>query len=170
MDAKQARDLANAFGLAALRCQEARPRIDGKVEMLIAPAIVCAAFSVEVAFKALLISAGASGHGHNLKDLFNGLAADVRAAIVTTVGVPQSQFEADLADAARTFDEWRYLFEGRSVQSKTSFLFGLVNAANLEVSRRVKYAVLTCAPSGVRDSMQHFHSSQGEQRGDGPRA
>src|SRR5437764_1354141 len=64
MNLDQAENLARSFGIAFRRCEEQRTIGNGQFEMPIAPAIVCAAFSIELGLKALILRCGGSPWGH----------------------------------------------------------------------------------------------------------
>lgn len=49
----QAQNSSKAFYIAYQRCMEQRPLSNGQIQFLVVPAIVCAAFSIELGFKAL---------------------------------------------------------------------------------------------------------------------
>ncbi|MCL4316519.1 MAG: hypothetical protein M1527_06760 [Gammaproteobacteria bacterium] len=126
MNSKQARNSSRAFHLAAARCNEMKPLPGGQVETLAVPAIVCEAFSIELALKALLLDAMKS---HDLKKLFDGLDASIQKKIVAATGIEEKDFHASLSAAAKAFDEWRYVHEKETLSISTAFLSTLAKAA-----------------------------------------
>ena len=138
MDVVQARNLASAFRLASARCREARPLPNGQAEMLMAPAVVCAAFSIELGLKTLLLKAGDPQKGHDLEKLFLRLEKGVQDAIVARTSFPPEGFAKRLTVAAQTFDEWRYLYEKDGVAASLTFLDSFMSAVHAEVAARVK--------------------------------
>lgn len=132
MNSKRAKDSSRAFHLAAERCNETRPLPGGQVEKLAVPAIVCEAFSIELAFKALLIDALKS---HDLKKLFDGLEPSIQGKIISATGMVEKDFHASLSAAAKSFDEWRYVHEKDALSASTSFLLALAKAAQQVLSK-----------------------------------
>ena len=132
MKSKRARDSSRAFHLAAERCNEKRPLPGGQIEILAIPAIVCEAFSIELAFKALLIDALKS---HDLKKLFDGLEPALKEKIILATGMAEGIFYSSLEAAAKSFDEWRYVHEKEALSASTEFLSKLANAAQQVLSK-----------------------------------
>lgn len=126
MNSKQARDSSQAFYLAAGRCNEERPLPGGKLERLAVPAIVCEAFSIELALKALLLDALKI---HDLKKLFDALDPSIQKAMISATKMEEQDFRASLSTAAKAFDDWRYVHEKEALSVSTVFLSTLANAA-----------------------------------------
>lgn len=81
------------------------------------PALVCAALSAELGLKALLARRGiAAAKGHNLRKLLNLLPPDDQAAIVVQTSKSFPAFEVELAKAAKSFVEWRYIYESKDAK------------------------------------------------------
>jgi HEPN domain-containing protein len=75
------------------------------------PALVCAAFSVEVGLKAILMKEGKKGSGHDLLALFKRLPIDSKIEIIQIVGMEPELFYAHLRQAKDAFKDWRYVYE-----------------------------------------------------------
>ena len=97
MNVDQAANLSSSFGLAAERCLEARPQVGGTFQMLVVPAVVCAAFSSELGLKTLLLMNGREGWGHDLRGLFLKLDATDQAAVVRAAGVERRPSAHDVS-------------------------------------------------------------------------
>jgi len=70
MNVLQAKMSSAAFHIASERCLTER-RIDSEtLEIILIPGIVCAVFSVELGFKAIILHAGGKPTGHKLLQLF----------------------------------------------------------------------------------------------------
>src|SRR5438477_11303440 len=110
----QARNQSHAFHLAFERSMEQRQGPGaGQFQMLVVPAIVSLAFSIELGLKALCLDQGGAAHGHQLDKLFSQLAAQTRSTLINDVGLDQNAFDAALAKAAHAFVDWRYIYESQ---------------------------------------------------------
>lgn len=107
---------------------EQRSLPDGGIQFLVIPAVVCAAFSVELGFKALVIRAGGSVSGHNLKQLFSVLVAPIQQQIISAIGISEREFNSSLAEISNSFIEWRYIHEQASANVNGEFLSKLAKA------------------------------------------
>jgi hypothetical protein len=122
-------DDARAFWLAFQRCMEQRPLPNGQVEWLFVPAVVCAAFSIEIGFKAIIMSEGnTASQVHELAKLFKEISPAAQDSIVKEVGLDPAAFTAGLESASNAFDQWRYYYEKGSLQANLNFLAKLANA------------------------------------------
>ena len=135
MNIDEAVHLSRSFGLAFRRCEEQRPLASGHGEMPMVPAIVCAAFSVELGLKALALKEGHEPWGHELATLFGDVSARARASIVARVGVPHNRFDQCLKAASRAFDRWRYVYERDAATVDLAFLRSLQKAVEEELSK-----------------------------------
>ena len=54
--------------------------------------------------------------------LLGKLAQTTQDSIVAKVGLPRSQFDAQLTKIAKAFDEWRYVYEAAHVHVDAEFL------------------------------------------------
>jgi predicted DNA binding CopG/RHH family protein len=124
----QAQNSSRSFYLAHQRCIEERRLPDGQIQLLVIPAIVCAAFSIELGFKAIVLQSGGSVSGHKLKELFSALEAPTQQQIVSAVGVAEGEFNTSLAEASNAFVEWRYIYERESANANVEFLSKLSKA------------------------------------------
>ena len=125
---------SRAFLLAFHRCNEKRPLAPGQLEWLVAPAVVCAAFSIELGLKAILTKAGSGARGHDLNVLFNAIPADIQNKVTGLVGITRADFDTSLARASHAFVEWRYVHENAEAMANIMFLEKLAVAVENEVS------------------------------------
>jgi hypothetical protein len=127
MNFDQAKHSARAFRLAAQRCGEMHRLPGGPLERLAVPELVCAAFSAELALKALLVAAGKQIRGHNLKNLFDELDAETQKKIIAATSVPEQEFLVRLNAVATVFDDWRYIHEKPALSTSPVFLEALAH-------------------------------------------
>lgn len=119
MSAKQTYDTAKAFLIASKRADEIRITESGTFEKIVVPAIVCAAFSVEIGMKAIILAEGKRVRGHYLDDLFNELGPDSQKRIISAVNVPNypkregvtPTFSDAIKKIRNAFVDWRYIHE-----------------------------------------------------------
>ena len=108
------------FFLAARRADEQRIIGGAQFEWLPVPAIVCAAFSIELALKAIILAETGNGaNGHKLDDLYAELSGASQQKVAAAVTVPTypkvpdvtETFDTALAKIRNAFIEWRYIHE-----------------------------------------------------------
>lgn len=128
MNLDQARNSSKSFYLAFQRNMEQRPVSPGQVQLLVVPAVVCAAFSIELGLKALILQAGKPASGHKLAELFGKLDFPLQKTLVDGVGLDKAQFNVLLQAASNIFVEWRYLYEKDSANANIEFLSKLAGA------------------------------------------
>lgn len=128
MNIEQSQNSSRAFFLAFQRCMGQVQLPNGQVEFLGVPAVVNAAFSVELGFKALVLRSGRSVSGHKLNDLFCKLDAPTQQLIVEAVGLERQVFDTSLETVSNAFIEWRYIYERESAHVDMAFLSSLANA------------------------------------------
>lgn len=128
MNIAQAQNSSRAFYLAFQRCMEQRPLLNGQVQFLVVPAVVCAAFSIELGLKAIVLRAGGSVSGHKLKELFGALEPPTQQLIFAAVGIERQEFDSSLEVASDAFVEWRYIHELESTNVDMEFLSKLSKA------------------------------------------
>ena len=120
------------FHRASQRCSEQRQITGEKYEMLVQPAIVSLAFAVELYLKAIILKgSGKPGRGHDLKELFGTIPSPDRADILAKfveIDLGEHDFQAELSDAALTFNSWRYAHEVISISSRIIFLSRFAHA------------------------------------------
>jgi HEPN domain-containing protein len=105
----------------------------------IIPSVVCLAFSVELALKAILLGTGDSARGHALDTLFSKLPPEIQTEIIQLTGIATSSFPEQLALAARAFVEWRYIYEQNGLHTvNTPFLLALREATAKVANRFVE--------------------------------
>jgi hypothetical protein len=115
---------------------EQRPLPNGQIQFLVVPAVVCAAFSIELGFKALVLRAGGSVSGHNLKELFSALEPSTQQLIFAAVGIAEEEeFYSSLEAESKAFVEWRYIHERESASANTEFLSKLSKATQDAISK-----------------------------------
>jgi HEPN domain-containing protein len=133
---EQAANLSRAFALAAQRCDEQRPLKTGQVQWLAVPAIVCTAFSIELAFKAIILRAGGSARGHDLHALFSALPEPTRQTLTERLDLDAVAFDRSLRAVGSSFGDWRYYYErGDSLQTDCEFLRRLSDIVQAELAR-----------------------------------
>jgi hypothetical protein len=93
------------------------------------PMVICAAFSLELYLKCLILVEGGASKGHDLGDLFSKTStesqqkirasyapykakADTMYASVKGVPVPRTDFDFVLCASAKAFEHFRYAYEG----------------------------------------------------------
>lgn len=109
---------SRSFLLAAHRCFEVKPRPKGGEEVLLVPGVVCAAFSAEVALKALALCFGIQPpREHSLAKLFLLLPAEQQQSLIAFEGDPGARllFLDRVEAIATTFQDWRYDYEKDSL-------------------------------------------------------
>ena len=112
---------------------EQRTLPDGKIQWPVAPAIVCAAFSIEVGLKTLILREGGSPHGHEVATLFGKVSLPAQNAIRRRTALPDADFDRSLDAANKAFAEWRYVYESQSASSDIEFLGKLGRAIQDEL-------------------------------------
>lgn len=136
MNVDQAANLTNSFGLAAERCLERRPLPGGRFEMLAVPAIVCAAFSIELGLKTLILLRGGVQKGHDLKTLFLRTHAEDQRTIEESLGMDRDALLRSLSKAASAFNDWRYVFEQDAAHADPAFLQAMGGAIRDAIDAR----------------------------------
>ncbi|WP_141215638.1 HEPN domain-containing protein [Hahella sp. CCB-MM4] len=134
MNIQQAKNSSRSFHLAFLRAMEPRSASQDKIEMLVVPGIVCAAFSIELGVKALLMEGKKEARGHELYELFSRLAPAEQAELIEMVGATNDDFVRELKSVANAFVKWRYVYEaGESVSANLDFLRQLSEAVQCQL-------------------------------------
>jgi len=136
---------ATEFLEASHRCMDARV-VDGLFASASVPQIVCAAFSVELGLKSILImETQAKPDGHKLVDLFRKISTDSKAHIQKAVPIPTypktilpQNFESVLKVVSTAFVDWRYSCEGlQDLEADVGFLTSLARSV-IERSRSMQ--------------------------------
>ncbi len=127
MNIDQALNSSHSFYMAFLRSMEERPISPGKFQLLLVPAVVCAAFSIELGFKVLLLRADKTIKSHDLETIFNNLSLSEQTALVAALGLPEAQFRKELVGVANAFEDWRYIYEQNDVTIDIAFLSKLAD-------------------------------------------
>lgn len=116
----------------------------GEFGFLVPPSVVCLAFAVELILKTLLVQngllpdptlprlPGASRGIHEFDKLFDKLPAPLQDRI--RAAIADDQFEARLAEHAKTFTDWRYQYELGDVYTDDEFLLSIWHAARAIVT------------------------------------
>lgn len=134
MNVERAKNSSRSFHKAFQRAMESRSTGTTQVEMLAVPGIVCAAFAIELGFKALLLQKGAEARGHKLDKLFGKLESAEQAELIKVVGITDSDFSKELKAAANAFVDWRYVYEATgSVSANVDFLQRLSEAVQRQL-------------------------------------
>jgi hypothetical protein len=100
---------AQGFLEAYRRCDPELEVYDGS--LIATPALVCAAFSVEVGLKLLLSRCGRTAKGHDLFKLYRMLPRHLQFQIRHGTGYARKEFVRELLIARNAFTEWRYVYE-----------------------------------------------------------
>lgn len=104
--------VSSAFLEAFRRC-DPTAGAEASKHFMAFPAVVCAAFSAEVALKTLLAMHGIPARGHDLRALFLKLPDAQKLAIFEATELSVEEFGAQLAHSRLAFREWRYIYEER---------------------------------------------------------
>lgn len=104
-------DLCEAFLEAFRRCDPEMDEYNPSIMAL--PAIVCAAFSIEIGLKTLLETCGKQVKGHDLSLLFNSLPKHIQLQIIQGTCFSKQEFTEYLEQARSAFVEWRYIYESQ---------------------------------------------------------
>jgi HEPN domain-containing protein len=100
------------------------------------PGIVCAAFSIELGFKALAAQAsGSTPWGHDLLNLFERIEPWQQNEISQLVGVEIDHLRAELSRTAKAFEYWRYAHEHTELSIGIGLLEKLSEATQQVLSR-----------------------------------
>ena len=86
------------------------PAENGKRNALI-PAVVCLAFAIELALKAILLAKGTPTDGHGLTALFEQLDPESQRLVRSGLELKAGDFDAELRAVSKVFVEWRYIYE-----------------------------------------------------------
>lgn len=133
-------ETANAYLLAAERCEEQRRINQNQVEWLLVPAVTNRAFSIELYLKAILKNDGALKEGHKLHQLFGALKHERRTQIIEETGLDSQEFQRDLTKISNAFVEWRYLYEKDDIKIAWDFLQKFSSAVKSTFEKYVKKA------------------------------
>ncbi|MDP3110861.1 MAG: hypothetical protein Q8M71_02010 [Thermodesulfovibrionales bacterium] len=128
MNIEQAHNLSRSFLFAFQRCMEARQLPTGQFQLPVVPAVVCAALSVEIGFKAIILSEGNAASGHRIAELFKKISASMQDFIIKEVGLDRLAFTSSLDLVSNAFVEWRYIYEKDGANIDSDFLTKLANA------------------------------------------
>jgi hypothetical protein len=152
MDARRCLRSAQQFMKASQRAALTGLTSDGEAfdQSADIPAVVCAAFAIELAFKCiLLVERRESWTGHQLEQLFGqlsrgsqqqieGLAAETSYFLLLGNTQTRTQFFGEvLASLSGVFEDWRYVYEkDTDLAVDLKFLHRLANAC-LDVAERL---------------------------------
>jgi hypothetical protein len=131
MDATWPKKAADSFWLAAARNLEQRRLNPTQMQMLLIPGVVCLAFSIELGMKAILLPSQKPPKTHNLSKLFGLLPSEVQDQIILACGRPRQAFDVALDSVAKSFEEWRYVYDLEQPQVDLPFLSQLADAVTL---------------------------------------
>jgi hypothetical protein len=128
MNINQALNSSRSFYMAFRRCMEQRPTAPDKFELPLVPGVVCAAFSIELGFKTMLLKEQKAIKGHNLEKIFARLGSSKQSALIAKTELTETQFKKELERIANAFEQWRYVYEHKSVYLNLEFLDRLASA------------------------------------------
>lgn len=131
MSKLQVKMVANAFWLAAARNFEKRRLNTEQFQVLIVPAVVCCAFSIELGIKAMLLPNPPKTH--NLAKLFKQLSKEIQDQIVANCVSKGNCFDKSISSVADVFEKWRYIYESESSEIDLVFLQSLSDAVKIAV-------------------------------------
>ena len=137
LQARHALNTANAFFLASGRAFETKVA-EGKFESAKIPAIVCAAFSIELALKANIAFQGdadklkklKSSDRHNLFKLFELLLVETQDEIFIGTKLAKSEFLEKIQTISNAFVDWRYVYEKDEISIDYTFLNDFAQTLN----------------------------------------
>ncbi|MDB5468680.1 MAG: hypothetical protein JWR84_240 [Caulobacter sp.] len=135
--------MALDFHEAAIRCSEEALDPLGASVLPLCPTVVSYAFAAELYLKSLATIGDGLGpaKGHKLNVLFGRLSAslkeDISAAYAAKTGRSRVQMDADLLRLAKTFEDWRYVYEADGRQLHLNLLIAFTLSI-YEVSRSVR--------------------------------
>lgn len=95
---------------------------NSQFQLPIVPAVVCAVFSVEIGFKAIILSEGGAASGHELARLFKKISPVTQNLILREVGLDLAAFNTTLNSISNAFVKWRYIYEKDSAQVDINFV------------------------------------------------
>jgi hypothetical protein len=121
-DPLQIRNTAFSFLTAADRCFEMRPLPNGQFQVPLVPAVVCAAFGIELCLKAIISIEKGTATGHELHKLFIKLSPQSKVALATVLSLQEEELWQKIGAISRSFIEWRYIYETDSASIDTDFL------------------------------------------------
>ncbi|WKB56015.1 hypothetical protein [Eleftheria terrae] len=140
--------ISEQFRHTASRALDARLAFRGDVPAGI-PAVVCAAFAVELAFKGiLLLERNEQWVGHDLDALFRVLSAETQQSVEAAVKVPgypripgrTMQFSEALRNIKTLFEDWRYAYEASDDMAADVTFVQQVAAAAHQIAERLESA------------------------------
>ena len=126
---------AEAFLMGYKRCNP-EEEFDDSTKLGL-PAIVCGAFAVEVAMKALLELHGKPSKGHDLIKLYNKLPAHLQMQIRDGTCLSENDFLHELANAKSAFEDWRYFYEDKNFLIVNVDFLGKIAAVTIAIAERV---------------------------------
>ena len=129
MNSAHATHLSSAFLIAAKRSAETRI-IGERFEAALVPAIVCAAFSIELGLKSLIHKESniECKKEHKLGVLFNKLSPTAQAKIAQIIKMPLTNLTEEINSVSNAFVDWRYVYEKPSLSINLGFLTDLAAA------------------------------------------
>lgn len=158
------------FFLAAKRADEQRVIAGAQFEWLPVPAIVCAAFSIELALKAIILAeTGNPARGHKLDDLYAELSGTSQQKVAGAVTVPTypkvpgvtESFDTALTKIRNAFVDWRYIHEKTDWTSiDKTFLMEVADAVQAVAATAVRSSLIHPAtPSGESAKLRYARRS-----------
>ncbi|WP_139204143.1 hypothetical protein [Azotobacter beijerinckii] len=138
MNSTHATHLSSAFLIAAKRSAETRI-IDERFEAALVPAIVCAAFSIELGLKSLIYkeSTVECKKEHKLGALFEKTSPSTQNEIAKIINIPLADLANKINLVSNAFVDWRYVYEKTSMSIDLGFLTTLAAAVE-SVNKQIK--------------------------------
>ena len=106
------------------------------VKNAIVPGVVCLAFSIELALKAILVGRNSSSGGHHYVDLFAKLPDEIKTEIERLTIGDEGSFTNRLEAVSNAFVEWRYIFEEPGYHSIDIEFLAKLYAAVTQIGER----------------------------------
>lgn len=128
-DPQRIKNTAFSFLLAADRCFEERSLPNGQLQMPLVPAVVCAAFGIELCLKAIITIEKGKATGHELRKLFIRLSPQSKDALAVALSLEEKVLRQKLSSISGAFVEWRYIYESQSASIDSQFLHQFARAA-----------------------------------------
>ena len=137
-DPRRASYTAKSFLLASFRSSETRQNSDGTFEVLMVPAIVCAAFAAETLLKALLtLEKKPVYDDHFLLKIFNELNDETKSEISKIMVITEDFLFEKIKESSDAFSYFRYIHEKEKGKADLAFLQNFANKLQLLVEKNL---------------------------------
>lgn len=129
MNSDRAQKISSDFLIAANRAAEIQI-IDDHFQDAKVPAIVCAAFSIELGLKSAIHKESGTEHKneHKIFNLFEKLSTGKKEEISKVLGIDLEELKVKVSGISNAFVEWRYVYERDRTEIDFTFLFNFAKA------------------------------------------